>query len=396
MESVKIRPLTDGVGRPISGWSATPMPGRRARLVPGRVALSVLFWFVPVTSANVDLLAAGSGQSLGEAQTPSATVGRPAQAASEYPTPDKPETQNSDKNEQSEKEEWIRVAYTLGPDDQLTIRALDSEELNEKAFRIDLGGFIRLPMIGRLHVAGMTVEQLESELTQRLKVFLVHPDVSISVTEFRSQPVSVFGAVRNAGVHQVQGRKTLVEMLSAAGGLEEAAGSTVKITRRLEWGRIPLKTAMDDPTGQFSVAEVKLNSILHANNPEENILVRPYDVITVPRAEMVYVVGEVQRAGGFVLRERENMTVLQALSMAGGLDRTAAPQNARILRSSGDGPARSEVAVNLKKILTGKTPDIPLSRDDILFIPSSTSKKAAVRAAEAAIQVGTGLLIWRR
>jgi polysaccharide export outer membrane protein len=292
--------------------------------------------------------------------------------------------------------EEVRSTYLLGPEDQITIRAMDAEEISDRPVRIDMNGYVRLPLVGRVRAAGLTVEQLEAELAARLKTYVQQPEVAVTITEFRSQPVSVIGAVKNPGVHQLQGRKTLVEMLSLAGGLSAEAGHSVKITRRREWGPIPLRGAAADASGQFSVAEVSLKSIMEARNPEENVLIRPHDVISVPRAEMVYVIGQVQRAGGFVLNERETISVLQALSLAGGLGHAASPQKSRILRHSAGGSGRLEIAVDLKKILAGKGSDIPLAPEDILFIPASTPKRAAIRAAEAAVQVGTGIAIWRR
>jgi len=287
-------------------------------------------------------------------------------------------------------------AYVLGADDQIAVRVSDAEEISDKPMRIESDGYIRLPMIGRVKAAGLTVEQLEERIAAGLKVYMKEPDVTVSIVEFRSQPVSVIGSVKNPGVHQLQGRKTLVEILSLAGGLAEDAGYSVKITRLREWGRIPLPSAKDDPTGGFSVAEVRLAGILEARSPEENIIVLPQDVVSVPRAEMVYVVGQVPRAGGFVLRERETLSVLQALSLAGGTDHAAAPQNARILRSAAGVASRAEIPVNLKRILAGQEPDVPLEKEDILFIPSSTPKKAMGRLADAAIQITTGLVIFRR
>lgn len=160
-----------------------------------------------------------------------------------------------------------RNTYVLGEDDRITIRVLDVDEIGSAPITIDPGGDIRVPYIGRVHAADLTVEGLQAELTARLKTYIREPDVTVSVTEFRSQPVSVLGYVRTPGVHQLQGRKTLAEMLSLAGGLDPAAGPTVKITRSLEWGRIPLRTAWDDRTGQFSVAHVDVQSILKRGIP---------------------------------------------------------------------------------------------------------------------------------
>src|SRR5437588_8180707 len=100
-----------------------------------------------------------------------------------------------------------------------------------------------------------------------MKRYLQEPDVSISISEFRSQPISILGAVQNPGVHQLQGKKNLFGVLSLAGGLRHDAGYRVRITRNLEWGRIPLPNATDDPNGQFSVASVSVKSIMEASNP---------------------------------------------------------------------------------------------------------------------------------
>jgi len=286
--------------------------------------------------------------------------------------------------------------YLLGPGDQIIVRVLNAEEITDKPLMIDMGGYIRLAVVGRMHVGGLTVQQVETELTKRLKSYLLNPDVSIFIAEFHSQPVSVIGSVKNPGIHQVQGRKSLVEMLSLAGGLDPNAGPNVRITRRLENGRIPLRNAADDPTGQFNVAEVSLKSVLEAKRPEENIEIKPYDVVSVPRAETVYVMGNVQKAGGFVLTDSESVSVLQAVSMAGGLDKTAKAQNSMILRRTSEGLSRAEIPVDLTKILDGKKPDVRLQAEDILYVPDNVPKKAILRGLEAAIQTGTGIAIFRR
>jgi len=287
--------------------------------------------------------------------------------------------------------------YTVGPGDQITVHVVNVEEINDKPLLVDLNGYIRLPLIGRMQVSGLTLEQVESQVTKHLKIYVLHPDVSVSITEFRSEPISVIGAVRTPGVQQVQGRKTLLQVLSMAGGLDSTmAGSTLRITRRLEWGSIPLPGAAKDPTNQFSVAQVSIKSLLEAKNPEENILIKPYDVISVPRADTVYVIGQVLRAGGYPLTDNEQITVLQALSMAGGLDRVAQPQSARLLRRVEGATERTEIAVNLKKILEGTNSDVRMQADDILFVPNSLPKQAAIRALEAGVEIGTGIAIWSR
>ncbi len=289
----------------------------------------------------------------------------------------------------------LHSVYVLGPDDQIAIWALGAEEISQKPVRIDPSGYIDLPMLGRIRASGFTAEQFKGELVSRLRSYVKEPQVSVSIAEFRSQPVSVIGAVKNPGVHQLQGRKTLVEILSLAGGLAPDAGYSVKITRRLEWGPIPLPTATRDATGSFSVADVGLKPLMEAKNPECNIIIKPHDVISVPRAEMVYVMGEVAKPGGFALNEHESVSALQALSMAGGVTRAAAPKSAKILRANPGTAKRGEVGVDLKQVLAGKSGDVPLQAEDILFVPNNTAKSVSLRAIETAVQMGVGIVIWR-
>ena len=287
------------------------------------------------------------------------------------------------------------TTYTLGADDQILIHATDVEEIGDKPVRIDSRGFINLPMAGRLQAAGLTSDALESQIAERLKKYVNSPVVTVSLVELRSQPISVLGEVQTPGVHQLEGQKTLFEVLSLAGGLRQAAGNLVKITRRLEWGPIPLPTAANDSTGKFSVASVSVKSIMSASNPAENILIRPNDVISVPKANLVYAIGAVRKPGGFVLGENESLSALQVLSLAEGLDRGASTQKARIMRNIPGSSNRAEIPVDLQKILAGKASDVSLLSDDILFIPSSAAKNLATRSLEAAIQIGTGVAIYR-
>ena len=288
------------------------------------------------------------------------------------------------------------ATYTLGTGDELIVRVLDFKEIDDKPFLIDLAGDIGLPMAGRVHVAGMTVPQVEQEITRLLARYLQEPVVTVSVANYGSQPVSVLGAVTTPGTRQIRGHKTLVELLAEVGGIKPDAGNSVRITRRIDSGLLPLANATVDASGGFSVGEVGLKSLMEARDPSENIEIRPNDVVSVPRAELIYVVGSVRRSGGFPLNERESISVLQALAMAEGMERTAAPRAARILRSTEGSESRTEIAVDISKMLAGQITDAPLLPNDILFIPNSAMKSATLRSIEAVIQLGTGLAIWRR
>jgi polysaccharide export outer membrane protein len=286
--------------------------------------------------------------------------------------------------------------YVLGPDDEIAIHAIDAPEIPDKPILIGTNGNITLSLIGRVKAAGLTVEQLETELNTQLKQYVKDPQVSITVAEFRSQPVSVFGAVTNPGVIQLRGRKTLYEALSMAGGPRETRGSTLTVTRRRENGEIPLPGATVDPTGQFSVVELNVSEILEGKNPATNIEIKPNDVISVSEADsnMIYVVGDVEHAGGFTLGGRRSVSVLMALSMAGGLGRTAKPQKARIIRPIPGEAKPQEIAVNLAQVLNGKAEDIGLRAQDVLVVPTSSRKTLGSYAVPAAVSAAVYAAIY--
>jgi polysaccharide export outer membrane protein len=285
--------------------------------------------------------------------------------------------------------------YALGIDDQIMVKALDAEEVTTTTpIRIDARGTITLPMVGRVHAAGLTTEQLADLLDEHLKKYLQHPDVSVYLVEMRSQPVSVLGAVQTPGVHQLEGHKTLFEVISMAGGARQDAGYTIKITRKLEWGRVPLPDAKDDPSGRYSIASVNIKSVMDAQNPADNIEIKPEDVISVPKGQLIYVIGSVQKPGGYVLGEDEHLSALQVLSLSGGLDHFADSRHAKVMRPVPGSDTRTEIPIDLKALLAGKTPDIPLRANDLLFVPNSGKKAAAAQTVSTALAL-TSTAIYR-
>ena len=277
--------------------------------------------------------------------------------------------------------------YVLGPDDQIVMHAMESPEISDKPFLIGTNGNITLPLAGRVKAGGLTVEQLETELNARLKTYVKDPQVAVTVVEFRSQPVSVFGAVGTPGVIQLRGRKTLYEVLSMAGGLRETAGSSITVTRRRENGEVPLPGSKVDPTGQFSTAELNVQEILAGKNPAANIEIKPNDVISVSEADsnMIYVVGDVEHGGAFTLGGRQQLSVLRALSLAGGLGRTAKPEKARIIRGVPGDAKPLEIAVNVRRIFDGKAEDAALLPQDVLVIPTSSRKVFTVYSVPSVV-----------
>jgi polysaccharide export outer membrane protein len=282
----------------------------------------------------------------------------------------------------------------LGPGDVIAIHALHVPEIPKEPMRLSEDGSIDLPMIGCIKAVGLTPVQLAVEIRTRLDSFVRDPEVSVDVVEVKSRPVSVMGAVKTPGVYQLNAQKRLLEVLAGAGGVDDTGGSVVNVSRPRASGPISISEATE--SGDYYAAQISLRDLAEGRHPEANIVILPHDVITVPRAKLVYVIGEVRKSGGFVLRDRENMSVLQAISMAEGLNATAGSRHAKIIRPAEDGNPRAELPVDVKNILAGKSPDVPLRPNDILFVPNSTAKNATIRGIESAIQMGTGLVIWHK
>ncbi len=287
--------------------------------------------------------------------------------------------------------------YTLGPGDQVVIRVVDMEEFTDRSVRIDPNGFVDLPMVGRIQASGLTIDQLKDTLSSKLSRYISAPQVTLNLSENQNQTVSVLGSVNTPGIHPLPGPRRLIDVLSLAGGLKPDAGSRVILTRQMKWGALPVTGSKVDGTGGFSTVSLSLDDLLTAATPSENIFIRPGDVVSVPKADIVYVVGDVKRAGGFPLSSHPTISILQALSLAEGLDHDASPNRARILRPTpgGDGKPK-EIPVDISKILAGQNPDVPLFANDVLFIPNSVMKSGSRRAAEAILQAATGIAVYRR
>ena len=289
----------------------------------------------------------------------------------------------------------VPAAYLLGPGDNVSIWALGADEIGARPFRVDLNGYIDVPMAGQIRAAGLTADQLRAEIVKQLSAQIKNPQVTVSVTDVQSQPVSVMGAVNKPGVYQLEGEKTLLEVLSMAQGVTNDAGNSVRISRALSEGPLPMPGASKDASGRFTVAETGLRDALDSRDPVSALIMKPHDVINVSQGQMVYVIGDVQKPGGFALGQREKISVLEALSLAAGPSATAKPSAAVIVRESPDGSNRKDIPVNIARILHGKASDVQLRGADILYVPDNSTKNVALRAAEAAVSIGTGVAIWR-
>lgn len=286
--------------------------------------------------------------------------------------------------------------YVLGPGDQIALHVADMDDMPQGSIRIDPNGLIDLPLVGRVQAGGLTVDQLHAELTAKLSKYVSTPDITINLAGMESRPVSVIGEVSNPGIHQLTGPTRLLDVLALSGGLKPDAGPSLLVTRDARWGNLEGgEVAADAATGR-TTATIYLDSLTKLKDPSQNILMRPGDVVSIPKGELVYVVGDVKKAGGFVLSTHRTMSVLEAVTLAEGLGQDSAAGSARILRPNPNGEGdHTLIPVNVNKIFAGKAPDVKLYADDVLFVPHSGFKVGSRRAIEAAIGVSTGVLIYR-
>src|SRR5437773_6532773 len=304
--------------------------------------------------------------------------------------------------------------YRIGFDDVLDISVFEAQELNREV-RVSSAGEISLPLLESVHAAGLTPRELELVLEELLRrTYMKDPHVSVFVREMQSHPVSVLGAVRKPGVFQVRGSKTLLEILSLAEGLADDAGETAIIMRGAGLqnnassdaqivshargdARGENATAADpakDGGPSENIVQVNLKELLDSSHFQQNPIVNPGDIVKVLRAGIVYVVGEVQKPGGFVMKSNEKMSVLQAIALSGGLTRPASKTSACIIRTDEQSGKREQTPIDLSKILSGKSPDPMLEARDVVFVPNSAAKTTFSRGVEIATQTLAGLLIF--
>jgi polysaccharide export outer membrane protein len=292
----------------------------------------------------------------------------------------------------------------ISPDDVLDLLVLDVPEFSGH-YRVSPTGSITLPLLqGAIHAAGLTPNELSQVIGEKLRAggFVNNPQVTISVRESRVHSVAVTGAVKRPQIYPLFSPTTLLDVLSQAEGLAEDASTTAVVTR----GEVALGALkeegqceqLDHQEACSATLTVDLKKLLDTGDPHLNIVLYPGDRVTVPRAGIIYVVGAVNRPGGFPLKyDREEMTVLKALALAQDLKPSAVKGKAMIIRRNSPRPeGKEEIPLDLKKILARQAPDVSLEANDILFVPDSTSKKALIRGAEAAVQTVSGVIIWRR
>lgn len=273
------------------------------------------------------------------------------------------------------------TALKIAPGDLIDVTIFQDADLSGR-YRVDENGDIAVPLLGRVHVAGLTAEGTARLIEQRyveaqiLQAGEAHATVFIS--EYATQGIVVSGQVRTPGVYPALGVRTLNDIITAAGGVTQAAASKVIITHR------------NDPD----------NQITFEYNPEAlkpvmpDVQIYPGDTVMVPRAGIVYVMGNVNRSGGYVLDGRRALTVEAAMALAGGTGRGADMKKLQLVRTLEDG-RKEAITVPLNLIYKGRAPDVALRDGDILYVPTATGKLAAEQALTSVLQIGTQIAIYR-
>lgn len=269
----------------------------------------------------------------------------------------------------------------IGPGDLLQINMFENPELSG-SFRVDASGNIILPLVGQMHVAGETAEDAGEQIGKRyIQAGILKPGnayATVSIAEYATQGITINGEVKSPGIYPALGVRFLNDVIAAAGGETPVAASKVIITHR------------DDPAHPVSIYYNP--SALSPTVPQTQIL--PGDTIMVPRAGIVYVVGDVIRSGGFVLDGRQVLTVEEAMALAGGGAKAAALNRVQLVRSLKDG-RKEAITVSLKDIYKGKAPDVALRDGDVVYVPTSTGKLVAEQAIQSALGLGTQVAVYR-
>lgn len=354
---------------------------------------------VTAVSAGVLLLAALSliypGRLPAQAPTPS-TQGIPAGVAQPvitpnepHPTPnpkEAPQIWNAQTNSQTGAAAGTETQHAPGAPMPAPIAAgdiLDVSEFHTPEFhsvvRVASDGTVSLPMIKPVQLTGLDEKAAASAIEKALQEqgVLLHPRVTVLVTFAQGLDVSVLGEVARPGVYPFTVHHRLLDLISAASGLSPTAGRLVNVFHRDD-SRTPHPVVLD-PAGSDPAKE---------HNPE----LEPGDTVQVSRAGLVYVIGDVSRPGGFPVDPVQGLTVVQAISLAWGPTPNAAAGKALLIREEKGG--RTVTTLNLKKMLRGQDPDLPIHDRDILYIPDSMAKGILNHSIDAAIQSTIGVSIY--
>jgi polysaccharide biosynthesis/export protein len=267
-----------------------------------------------------------------------------------------PDLQLAHSNSGEKTESAGRSRIRIGPGDLIEMTVFDVPELTQQ-IRVSDQGIAVTALLGPLHLGGMSPAEAQIVIDNRLRDgnYLLDPHTSIMIKEYGTQGVSVFGEVTKPGVYTVLGTRNLLDVISEAGGITRVAAPSAIIKHRT--GDATLEVSLSNKPGDLLATNVEL---------------QPGDTVIVPKAGIVYVIGDVGRPGGFIMENSGSMTLLQAVALAAGTNRTAVQSRTRIIHKTDSG--FHDVTVDLKQLLDGKIPDVALSAEDIVYVPSSKLK----------------------
>jgi polysaccharide export outer membrane protein len=299
----------------------------------------------------------------------------------------------------SKQVEPIYSEYKLGSGDLVNIEVFDVPQLTRDV-RVMESGYISMPLLPvRILAKGLSVIQLQEKIGELLQAngLVTNPEVTVSLKEQRSQPITVIGSVRTPQVIQSLRPMSVLEVLSACGGIADEAGSTLLVTRKVPRDDSAKTDSADaDPLAGPQTFTIDLWDLLNSPVPKDNMLIVGGDIVTVPRAGIFYVVGAVTHPGGFILsNDAEQMTTLKALALAAGVTSTAKANEAVIVRKDPATGISKEIPVDLKKVLQRKGGDTKMQANDILFVPDSAGKHALHRATDVIISLTSGVALLR-
>jgi polysaccharide biosynthesis/export protein len=267
----------------------------------------------------------------------------------------------------------VAVPVQIAPGDLLEISVFDVPEMTQQV-RVGADGKAQLALLGNYPLAGLTGQQAAEAIARELRDrnFLVRPQVNVLIKESTNQSVSIVGEVQHPGIYPIAGPRTVLDVISLAGGLTTYADTKLTVKHRSsDENSVTVALKNDDAKTSLAV----------------DVQVYPGDLVVVPRAGIVYVLGEVARPGGFVMQDNGKITVLQALAQAGSARGNAAPNNAVLLHKVGD--EYVSTPLHLAKISRGQEHDFELHANDIVFVPNSKLKDALHSTQSIATTVGT-------
>src|SRR6476620_6789841 len=258
--------------------------------------------------------------------------------------------------------------YRIGPGDVLDIRIFNRPNLSRDAVRVEGNGMIRMPLIDtEIQAACKTEGELAAEISRSYIKYYKNPQVDVFIKEYHSKQVAVIGAVNEQSRFELQRRIRLLELLTFAKGPSTKAGQTINVVHST--APTLCKAANDDETAAFT--SYRLSDTLQGD-PKANPYLEPGDIVTIPDADQVYVVGNVFLPMTIPLRE--SITLSRAIAMAGGIKQDTKKDKVRVVRQEPGTNVKKEIIVDLTAIEKRRAEDIQLLPNDIVDVPASTGR----------------------